>query len=70
MLNRYSELVVTIPGEGTKTLFRTNKHSKCLSERCNRSLRRYKGRKVNVVDVVCSRVKKMGWFIPMGGRHV
>lgn len=69
MLNRYAELVVTIPGKGTQVLYRTNTYGRCISERSNRALRMFNGHRVRVQESVTSRCEPMGWIASVGGRH-
>jgi hypothetical protein len=62
MRNEYAELQVFVPGKGRITLWRGRTYRQALTQRANRGLRLFKGRKVSVVESVCTFAKPLGWL--------
>lgn len=63
MKNQYCELQVFIPGKGHTTLWRGRTYRQAITERSNRALRFFKGRKVQAVESTSSMAKPLGWLL-------
>lgn len=69
MLNMYAELMVNDVEKGPMVLFRSHSYQRCLSERCNRALRTFKGCRVYIAERRTTRRQPLGWHIRLEGEH-